>query len=292
MILVVGATGLVGSEVCRRLAERGQKVRAFVRTTSDQQKVEALRSAGVELFFGDLKQPESLAVASRGVNAIVSTATSTASRADGDSIESVDGAGQMYLVEAAKAAHIDRFVFVSFRRPMGVSIPLADAKAHVEDAIAGMNFTIIQASWFMEVWLGPHLGFDYANATARIYGQGTSPISWVSSDDVAEMCVLALQNPAAERRTIEFGGPEQLSPLEVIARFEKIGGKPFTVEHVPEEVLHAQFAAATDSMQKSFAALMLGYSHGDAMEMAPVQKEFGIRLKSVDDYARRVLSAQ
>ncbi len=292
MILVVGATGLVGSDVCHRLAKRGKQVRALVRVTSDKNKVEALRSAGVELCLGDLKQPESLALACRGVSAIVSTASSTLSRAEGDSIESVDDAGQLNLVAAAKAAQVDRFVFVSFRKPQGISVPVAEAKIQVESAIAGMNFTILQASFFMEVWLSPALGFDYPNAAARIYGPGTSPISWVSSGDVAEMCALALENPAADRRTIDFGGPEALSPLEVIARFEKIGGKPFKVEHVPEESLRAQFAAATDSMQKSFAALMLGCSSGDAMEMKSLQQEFGIKLKNVDTYAREVLGAR
>ncbi len=291
MILVVGATGLVGSDVCLRLLRRNKRVRALIRTTSDETKVTALRSAGVELCIGDLKQPDTLAAACRDVEAIVSTATATVSRAAGDSIESVDGAGQLNLVKAAKANQVDRFVFVSFRKPVGISVPLAEAKAHVESAIADMNFTTILASWFMDVWLSPHLGFDYANATARVYGPGTSPISWVSSGDVAEMCVLALENPAANRRAIEFGGPEPLSPLEVIARFEKIAGKPFKVEHVPEELLHAQFAAATDSLQKSFAALMLGYLYGDAMDMAPIQQEFGIKLTNVDTYARRVLHA-
>ncbi len=141
----------------------------------------------------------------------------------------------------------------------------------------------------MEVWLSPALGFDYANATARIYGPGTSPISWVSFYDVAEMCAVALRHPAAERRTIEFGGPEALSPLEVVARFEKIGGRPFRLEHVPEEALVAQFEGATDSLQKSFAALMLGYLHGDAMNMAPVVDTYGITLTNVDEYARSVM---
>jgi uncharacterized protein YbjT (DUF2867 family) len=289
MILVVGATGLVGSDVCLRLAKRGKKVRGLVRVTSDEKKVETLRSAGVELCIGDLKQPESLAAACKGASAIISTASSTLSRAAGDSIESVDDTGQLSLVEAAKSAQVERFVFVSFRRPAGISFPVADAKAHVENAIADMNFTTIQASWFMEVWLGPHLGFDYTNGTARIYGPGTSPISWVSSGDVAEMCVLALENPAAERRTIEFGGPDQLSPLQVVAIFEKIGGKPFKLEHVPGEFLQAQFAAATNPMEKSFAALMLGYLYGDAMNMAPIQQEFSINLMNVETYAHHVL---
>jgi uncharacterized protein YbjT (DUF2867 family) len=291
MILVVGATGLVGGEVCKKLASRGEKVRALVRTTSAKEKVDALRSAGVELCVGDLKDPGSLAAACRGVDAVISTASSTLSRHTGDSIESVDGAGQMSLVDAAKAANVERFLFVSFRRPPGLSFPLGDAKRAVEEAIASMNFTVIQASYFMEVWLGPELGFDYVNATARICGPGTSPVSWVSFVDVAEMCAVAIRHPAAERRTIEFGGPDAISLMDVVGLFEKIGGKTFKVEHVPEEMLLAQFEGATDSMQKTFAALMLGSVRGDAMEMAAVTKEFGIKLASVDGYARRVLGS-
>ena len=288
MILVVGATGLVGGEVCKKLAARGEKLRALVRTTSAKERVEALRSAGVELCVGDLKDPDTLVAACRGVDAVISTASSTLSRQAGDSIESVDGAGQMSLVKAAKTANVGRFLFVSFRQPTGLSFALGDAKRNVEKAIASMNFTVVQASYFMEVWLSPALGFDYANATARICGPGSSPIGWVSFVDVAEMCAVAIRHPAAERRTIEFGGPEAISLMNVVSRFEKIGGKTFKVEHVPEEMLLAQFEGVTDSMQQTFAALMLGSVHGDAMEMASVVKEFGLKLASVDEYARGV----
>jgi uncharacterized protein YbjT (DUF2867 family) len=290
MILVVGATGLVGSAICQKLAERGEKVRALVRATSSQEKVEALRASGVELSLGDLKDPLSLAAACRGVDAVISTASSTLSHQPGDSIESVDAAGQLNLVEAAKAANVGRFLFVSFRPMADLSFPLGDAKRRVEQAIQSLNFTIIQASFFMEVWLSPALGFDYANANARIYGAGTNPISWVSFRDVAEMCALGLRHRAAERRVIEFGGPKALSPLEVVARFQNISGKSWRIEHVPEEALLAQFQAGADSLQQSFAALMLGYAHGDAMEMTSVVEAFQIRLTSVDDYARTVLA--
>jgi uncharacterized protein YbjT (DUF2867 family) len=289
MILIAGATGLVGSAICQKLAERGEKVRALVRATSSKERVEALRSSGVELRTGDLKEPQSLAAACRGVDAVISTASSTLSRQPGDSIESVDAVGQLNLVDAAKAANVGRFLFLSFRRLAGLSFPLNDAKEHVEQAIKSLNFTIIQASFFMEVWLSTALGFDYANAAARIYGPGTKPISWVSSRDVAEMCALALRHRAAERTVIEFGGPEALSPLEVVARFEKISGRPFQLEHVPEPALLSQFHGTTDSLQKSFAAIMLGYSRGDAIDMASVVKSFGIKLTSVNDYARSVL---
>ncbi|MGA7240418.1 MAG: SDR family oxidoreductase [Bryobacteraceae bacterium] len=290
MILVAGGTGLVGSEVCQRLVRRGEAVRALVRSTSSREKIEALRSSGIELCVGDLKDPQSIVAACRGVNAVISTASSTLTRQPGDSIQSVDATGQLNLVNAAKEANVARFVFVSFRRTPGISFPLGDAKAQVEDALSSLNFTVIQASWFMEVWLSPALGFDYANATARIYGPGTSPISWVSLRDVAEICAVALRHPAASRKRIEFGGPEALSPLEVVALFEKIDGRPFRREHVSEEALVSQFEGATDPLQKSFAALMLGYLHGDTMNMQAVVDTFGIKLTSVNEYARSVLA--
>jgi hypothetical protein len=51
----------------------------------------------------------------------------------------------------------------------------------------------------------------------------------------------------------------------------------------------AQFEGAADWLQRSFAALMLGYLHGDVINMAPVVDTFGILLTNVNDYARSVL---
>lgn len=292
MILVVGATGMLGSEICLRLARRGESVRALVRKTSAADKTNELKAAGVELVVGDLKDPASLASACLGVESIISTASSTFSRQEGDSIETVDGSGQLNLVDAARAAGIQRFIFVSFRHPEGIAFPLGDAKIRVERAIEDFNFTVIQASYFMQAWLTPALGFDYTHATARIYGSGNSPASWVSVKDVAEICVVALKHPSAERRVIEFGGPEALSPLQVIAKFENLTGKPFQVEHIPQEAIAAQFETASDSMQKTFAALMLCYTMGDAIEMSGIQREFDLTLTSVDQYAREVTTAE
>ena len=289
MILVVGATGLVGSEICQKLRGRGEAVRAFVRPTSSIEKIEILRASGAELCIGDLKDSESVVAACRGVDAVISTASSTLSRQPGDSIQSVDADGQLNLVTAARDANVNRFLFVSFRRTPGISFPLGNAKEQIEEAVKSLNFTVIQASWFMEVWLSAALGFDYENAEARIYGPGSRPISWVSYRDVAEICAIALRHPAAMRKTIEFGGPEPLSPHEVVARFETIGGRRFRLDHISEQTLLAQFEGATNPLQKSFAALMLGYLHGDAMEMTGVVDTFGIKLSTVDDYAQSVL---
>ena len=93
MVLVVGATGLVGSSVCERLARRGEKVRALIRGTSSKEKIAALQSCGVELRVGDLKDPDSITAACRGVNAVISTASSTliSSRATASTIRKCAG---------------------------------------------------------------------------------------------------------------------------------------------------------------------------------------------------------
>jgi uncharacterized protein YbjT (DUF2867 family) len=73
MILVVGATGLLGTRVCQRLRGEGQPVRALVRRTSNPDKVNALRSFGCELTIGDLKDPSQIRTACQGISALIST---------------------------------------------------------------------------------------------------------------------------------------------------------------------------------------------------------------------------
>lgn len=289
MILVAGATGLLGGEVCRRLAAAGQPLRALVRATSDPGKLQALKNCGAELAPGDLKDRAALVAACRGAASIISTASSTLARQAGDSIETVDLEGQLNLVEAAKTAGVNRFVFVSFRNDPQVQFPLSQAKRAVEKAMRDLDYTSLQASFFMEIWLSPALGFDYANAKARIFGSGENKVSWISFRDVAEFCIAALDHPAAKRATLEIGGPEPLSPLDVVGIFEKESGRRYEREHVPAEALRQQLDTSTDSLQKTFAGLMLQCSRGDAIDMRPILERFPVRMTSVRDYARQVL---
>jgi uncharacterized protein YbjT (DUF2867 family) len=169
----------------------------------------------------------------------VSTASSTLARQPGDSIESVDAAGQLSLVNAAKNANVERFLFVSFRRAPGIPFSLGDAKEQVERAVTSLNFTVIQASWFMEVWLSTALGFELCERGIAHLRTGDESNQLGRFPRRRRKFGDRPSASAAERKTIEFGGPESLSPLEVVARFEKIGGRPFRLEHVPEPVLRA-----------------------------------------------------
>ena len=290
MNLIVGATGLLGSEICRLLAAEGKPVRALVRPTSDQIKVAQLESLNVEVARGDLKDRPSLDAACEGVSAVVSTASSTLSRQEGDSIQTVDLEGQLNLVDAAKAANVSRFVLISFP-PVDAEFPLQAAKRRVEEHLksSGLTYAILQPTFFMEVWLSPALGFYAANAKAQIYGSGENKISWISYKDVAKFAVASLDNAEARNAVIELGGPEALSPLEVVRAFEESQGRKFDVQNVPEEALKEQRESASDPLQQSFAGLMLYYSQGQIIDMRKTLQKFPVQLTSITDYAQASL---
>jgi NADH dehydrogenase len=291
--LLVGATGLLGHDICRWLTDATHEVRALVRRTADPGKRAALEALGVELVEGDLKDSDSLARACGGVRAVISTASSTLSRQGGDSIETVDHQGQLALVEAAQRAGVDHFVYVSFRENPNVQFPLTVAKRAVEGALksSGMAYTILQASYFMEVWLTPALGFDAANGTVRLYGDGSRPISWISYQDVARAAAAAVSQPAARNMVVELGGPQALSPREVVRMFEAAGAGAIAIEVVPEVALAGQLDAATDSLQKSFAGLMLQYGAGDAIDPTTSRRLFPFQMTSVRDFITAQLAS-
>lgn len=291
MYLIAGSTGLLGSEICRLLKEGEKSVRALVRATSDQEKLAGLQKCGAELFQGDLRDSASLDAACQGAAAVISTVSSMPfSYQPGENdIRTVDTEGQMNLIDAAKAAGVEHFIYTSFT--MDNDFPLRNAKRKVEKHLkaSGLTYTILRAGYFMEVWLSPAVGFDAENAKAQIYGSGENPVSWISFLDVAKFAVQCLENPDTVNATFDLGGPEALTPLETVKVFEQIGGKPFEVQHVPEEALAQQQQEATDPMQQSFTGLMRWVAHGDPIDMKPTLEAIPVELTSVKQYAQRVL---
>ena len=292
MNLVVGATGTLGGEICSRLAQAGKPVRGLVRSSSNREKVAALEKLGVEIVTGDLRDPASLDAACRGVTTVYSTATAIQSQQEGNTLDRVDREGQANLVESARKAKVRRFVFISFRGTKDFDFPLQAAKRATAERLkeSGIPWTVIEASVFMEIWLGPHLGFDAANAKARVFGSGEKKISWVSYYDVAALAIAAAESPEAENRVIEVGGPEALSHHDVIRIFEERAGCKFEVERVPEEALEAMRLNAKSPVEETFAGLMLFVGRGDEIDMQPTLARYPVRLTTVREYADRVLA--
>jgi len=293
-ILVVGATGLLGSDICKLLIEQGRSVRALVRTTSDPAKVEQLRSLGVEILQGDVRDLASLDGACKDVDAVISTVSAMpfSYQPGVNDIRTTDLEGVTNLIEAAKANHVSHFIYTSFSKNIDQDFPLQNAKREVEKRLmeSGLTYTILRPSCFMEVWLGPAVGFDAANGKVVIYGTGTNPVGWIAIHDVSQFAVASLDHPSAKNAVLELGGPESISALDAAGCFEQASGQPIEKQFMPQEAIEAQQAAATDPMQISFSALMRAVATGDPIDMSTTFQAFSVQPTTVEDYARRVLS--
>jgi NADH dehydrogenase len=266
MIAVAGSTGVLGFEICRRLRERGRPVRALVRASSAPARVNELRALGCDVVTFDLKNPDTLAPACSGADVVISTVSAIGTAREGDSFAATDSAGNIGLIDAARAAGAEQFIFVSFDGTGMPEAPLIAAKREVDEHLrrSGLTYTILHASLFMESWLGPRLFANTEEGRATVYGNRDVRFRYVAVADVAEMAVRCVDHPAARNAVIPFGGPEALTQREALMRFEEAFAKRFTVTEVPEEALEAKWAAAADPFSKSFAALMLGVARGAA----------------------------
>jgi uncharacterized protein YbjT (DUF2867 family) len=295
MYLIVGATGPVGlgGEVCRLLRSEGRATRALVRRTSDTRRVERLREIGVDLVEGDLKDPKSLKSACQGVRTVISTASMLVSQQPNDTVERVDGRGHQDLVDAAKASGVESFVYTSISGHIDREFPFRNAKRDVERYLqaSGVSYTILRPTFYVEVWLSAIGGFDFANGRAAIYGEGMNEISWLSFYDVARLTLQCVDDPSARNTTFEVGGPEALSPLDVVRIFEEVFRRAFEVEFVSEEALSEQMISGSDSWVRSLAGLRRCYADGDVIDMRGLAPRFSVPQTTVRDYALRVLTS-
>jgi uncharacterized protein YbjT (DUF2867 family) len=205
-----------------------------------------------------------------------------------DGLRRVDLEGTLSLIDSAERAGVKRFVYVSYSGNIREDCPLETAKRRCESRLldSAMEAVILRPSYFMEVWLGPALGFDPAQGSTRIYGDGEAKVSYICGTDVADFAVAAATREYPQKNTIlELGGPESLSQLDVVRIFGQKLQKKILVDHVPLEALETQHQSS-DPLQKTFAALMLAYAKGDVVQgAASLAQQHLINLCSVSDFA-------
>lgn len=238
-ILVVGATGALGSRIVRGLVEAGVPTRALVRPQSDAAALEAL---GVAVVRGDLRDHRSLGPAVAGVATIISTANSIGRRFAGErnlSMQAVDDDGYSALIDAAGDAAVGRFIYLSLGGPaLLVNAPFPNAKRTTEARLrrSPMHEVIVRPDAFQELWLSSAVGFDPAAGKVMIFGRGLSRVSYVGMDDVAAV-VVALAMAPDPPRLVELGGPEAITRIEAAEAFASAMGRPLRRRHIPRAAL-------------------------------------------------------
>ena len=297
MILVVGATGVLGGMITRRLLEQRKDVRILVRHHSPSEELarqgmatlaQLLIGAGAQPVYGDMKDRASLGRACEGIETVITTASS-ALRGGEDNVETVDRQGNRGLIDAAKAAGVKQFIFTSvLGADVNNPLPFVQAKAETEAYLreSGMPYTILAPNFFMESWVGLVVGMPLrAGQPVTLVGEGRRKHSFVSARDVVAFAVAAIGHPAAMSQRLVIGGPEPLSWRDVVATFERVLGYEIPVQFispgepvpgVPEFV--AQMLPALETFDSS-------------VPMRETARTFGVELTPLETFARVALAS-
>src|SRR5260370_20487332 len=232
MILIVGASGRLGSVVVQHLVAQGKSLRVMTR---DSRGLAHLKQQCVEIVSGDLRDRASLASACQGVEQVLAAAHALDGKGD-NTPQTVDDMGNRHLIDAAKAAGVERFIFVSVQGASPDSpLEFFRIKYRTEEYLraSSLNFTILRPGAYMELWaqlIGQPIR---EQGKTIIFGRGDNPINFVSVQDVALFVSIALDDARARNTVIEVGGPENLTMNQVAEIFERTSGRQAKKRHIP-----------------------------------------------------------
>jgi len=239
MILVVGASSQPGQKLISMLLEKGYRVCAL---THVPHKLETVRSLGVEVFEGDIRQPDTLLRACEGAEAVVSSVTAVG-RIGENNVHTVDDVGIRSLMEAAQRSEVKRFVFVSaYGAAQNHPVDFFRIKYWVEEHLKSlkMEYVILRPTAFMETWCA-RIGMQVLNGQpVTIPGNGRNPINFISALDVAKFILLALEDSRLRNQTLTIGGPQNLTFDEVAATYERLLQKEVGRKYTPVWMLNLQ----------------------------------------------------
>jgi uncharacterized protein YbjT (DUF2867 family) len=274
MILVTGATGTIGSEVVRQLAEKKAKVRAMTRDPA-----KAKMPAGVEIVAGDLEQPETLAKALKGVTKVFALASGPGlGKHDGNLARAAKAAGAKHVVKLSASSATD------YPRQLIGQWHLAGEAAIKE---VGVDWTFVRPGGFMSNALN---WAPTIKAQGKIFAPtGDGKFAPIDPYDIAAVIVRALTSEGHAGKVYTLSGPELLSTADQAAIISEAIGKPVAHVPVPE-------AAARDGMTKAgmppalvdaILQLMENIRNGKGGSVLPtVEQVTGRKARRFADWAR------
>jgi uncharacterized protein YbjT (DUF2867 family) len=229
-LLIVGATGTLGRQIARRALDEGYTVRCLVRSS---RKAAFLKEWGAEIVLGDLRQPATLKAALVGVTEIIDAATARAT--DSLGVKEVDWDGKVNLIQAACAADIEKFVFISVLDAEKYrSVPLMEIKYCTEKFLAesGLNYTILRPCGFLQGIIGQYAIPILEGQAVWMAGQ-VAPTAFMDTQDIARFAVKTLAAENAKNKTLPVVGNKAWSGNEIISLCERLSGKEAKVTKVP-----------------------------------------------------------
>jgi uncharacterized protein YbjT (DUF2867 family) len=241
-VLVIGASGNIGSQLVKQLDAKGQKVRALVRDAKKSPK-------GADAAVGDLSKPDTLDNAMKGVDGVFCVVSGSPDMAK----------LEKNAIDAAKKNGVKHFVLLSVAgADKGSPIKLAQWHAESETNLknSGLNHTILQPTMFMQNTLG-NLGS--IKGEGKVYfatKNGRLPL--VDAVDIAATAASILASPSSHNgKTYYLTGPEALTQTQMCEKISKVAGKTVTYVDIPSSALAAnmQKMGVPEWMAKDFATM-------------------------------------
>jgi uncharacterized protein YbjT (DUF2867 family) len=237
MLLLTGATGLVGSSLLPGLLAEETQVRCLVR---DPRRLGSER-VRVQIALGDLTDPPSFRNALRGVDTVVHLAASIRDQPHG-SIEELNGIATWRMVEAAQRAGVERFVFLS---ALGASTHhrarFFRAKALAEQAVREADLqSIVFAPSIVYAPGDPWLTLLQRLSLLPLIpvsGRGRAVYEPIWAQDVAACLLAALRGGVSHQQPIELVGPERLSHTEIVRLVAKAANRGHPLVHIPTPIV-------------------------------------------------------
>jgi uncharacterized protein YbjT (DUF2867 family) len=240
--LITGATGDVGSKVVHHLLQRGERPRVFARSA---QKANALFGTRVDVFVGDLAQPETMRPALEGA----------------DKLFLVNSGPQIPVhdeqaAKAAKAAGVRHLVKLS---SMDVQHGLAIGAWHElgEAAIraSGIAFTFVQPTGFMANLLAWARSIKAEGIVSASTGEGRR--AFIHSEDIAAVATAALTTDEYDGKSLPITGPQALTFAEATATIASTVGRRLTFQPISDDEARQRYAPISGSAEETEAHVCL-----------------------------------
>lgn len=288
MILVTGAGGFVGSHVLRRV---GEGARGLVRRRSAL----ADPPEGVELVEGDLTDQSTLPGALEGVRVVIHCAAITGDRKEPSpgAYDAVNRVGTEHLVEASRAAGVERLVVLSGlgtkQAPVGTymstrwGLEEAVRRSEIPSVILRPSVLFGAGAPFVGALAGLIRGAPVVPVIAA--GRRFQPF-WV--EDLVTCVVSAVENRRLDGRTIELGGSEQLTMREIVEAIARAANVRRALVPVPLAIAGVQARLMTATLPRpplTPAAIEL-FGFDNITDLDACERAFGFRARGFSEHLR------
>lgn len=273
-VLVVGGTGMLGSQVAMELLKRGKRVRALVRPGSDASRLEA---GGVQIARGDMLDVWSVLRAMEGVDAVITSAAGYTRHRKGDTPE-IDTLGNANLVEAANQTGIRRFVLTSILTCDQVpQVSHFWHKKLTEDRLEqlGVPFVALRPGAFLDQ-ITRFGGDPITKGRLTWLGSPRVPLTFVLTADLAGYLAEAVDLPGLEGRHIDIGWDRTLGMQDVADIVGRLTGRTIRIRSVPAGLLRAAgtLLAPVNPAAKDLSAMTEWFQTGRYVADTTLQRQF------------------